>query len=101
MKKMRQKAAYVKKVVAGGMEVEPEVFAGSMDMKAKLLAVIGAELVGRASASGGVLPTDEVDALMVTGIILMVIGALWVARQAVGFMAVGVKRLRKVMVRER
>ena len=52
IKKMMRKAAYVKKVVAGGMEVEPEVVAGSMDIKAKLLAVIGAELVGRASASG-------------------------------------------------
>ena len=71
-----------------------------MDMKAKLLAVIGAELVGRASASGSILPVDEVDTLMVAGIILMVIGALWVVRQAVGFMAVGVTRVRKVMVVE-
>ena len=54
-----------------------------LGMKAKLLALIGADLVGKAMGNGDGWKVDEVDTLIATGIILMVIGALWLARPLV------------------
>ena len=68
---------------AGVNQKEQEIAAGSscLGVKAKLLAVIGADLVGKVMANGDGRKVDEVDTLIATGIILMVIGALWLAKE--------------------
>ena len=44
---------------------------------------------------------DESDALMVAGVILMVIGAVWVAKQAVVATVGCARKLRRIQVEER
>ncbi|CAJ1460363.1 unnamed protein product [Effrenium voratum] len=92
-----------KAILAGGVrnEKEMEIAAGGFGAKMKLLAVIGADLVGKAVALRDVVPIDEFDALMVAGVILMVIGAVWVAKQAVCATVGCAKKLRRIQVEER
>ena len=87
---------------AGVNQKEQEIVASSscLGVKAKLLAVIGADLVGKAMANGDGWKVDEVDALIATGIILMVIGALWLAKETAGVAGGCVKRLKKIKVEE-
>ena len=92
-----------KAILAGGVQnkKEMEIAAGGFGAKMKLLAVIGADLVGKAVALRDVVPIDEFDALMVAGVILMVIGAVWVAKQAVSATVGCAKKLRRIQVGER
>ena len=92
-----------KAILAGGGQnkKEMEIAAGSFGAKMKLLAVIGADLVGKAVALRDVVPFDESDALMVAGVILMVIGAVWVAKQAVVATVGCARKPRRIQVEER
>ena len=88
VKKMMRKAILAKE--------DQAVTADGFGMKVRLLAVIGADLVGKASAMKGIMPVDELDVLLVVGVILMAIGAVWVAKQTAGVAVGCVRRLRGV-----
>ena len=88
VKKMMRKAILAKE--------DQAVTADGFGMKVRLLAVIGADLVGKATAMKGIMPVDELDVLLVVGVILMAIGAVWVAKQTAGVAVGCVRRLRGV-----
>ena len=92
VKKMMRKAILAKE--------DQAVTADGFGMKVRLLAVIGADLVWKATAMEGVMPVNEVDALILAGVILKGIGAAGVAKQAAGAAAGCVRRLRGVKPQE-
>ena len=76
-----------------------EVTGGNIETKVKLLAVIEANLVGKATALGRAMPVDEADAILVLGIILMVIGAVWLSKKT-AVAAIGCMKRIRIQVEE-
>ena len=62
-----------------------------MELKVKLLVLIGADLVAKASALRDTMPWDEVD-----DVVLTVMGAVWLARQTASIAVGCVRSLRRL-----